>query len=68
MQIPMSLPEINDADVQAVLDVVRSGRLALGPQAVEFERLVAEYIGVKHALAVSSGLDNLRIGCYSDVV
>ena len=47
----MSLPEINDADVQAVLAVVRSSRLALGPQAVEFERQVADYVGVKHALA-----------------
>ncbi|HOT90412.1 MAG TPA: DegT/DnrJ/EryC1/StrS family aminotransferase [Anaerolineae bacterium] len=59
--IPMSLPEINDADVQAVVEVVRSGRLALGPQAVEFERLVAEYIGVKHALAVSSGTAALHL-------
>jgi len=57
----MSLPEINDADVQAVVEVVRSGRLALGPQAVEFERLVAEYIGVKHALAVSSGTAALHL-------
>ena len=61
VEIPMSLPEINDADVQAVLDVVRSGRLALGPQAVEFERLVAEYVGVKHALTVSSGTAALHL-------
>lgn len=61
MQIPMSLPDINDADVQAVLDIVRSGRLALGPQAVEFERLVAEYAGVRHALAVSSGTAALHL-------
>ena len=59
--IPMSLPEINDADVQAVANVVRSGRLALGPQAIEFERLVAEYAGVKHALAVSSGTAALHL-------
>lgn len=35
--IPISLPEINETNVQAVADVIRSGRLALGPQAVEFE-------------------------------
>ena len=47
IEIPMSSPDLNEDDVQAVLAVVRSGRLALGPQAVEFERLVAEYVGVK---------------------
>jgi perosamine synthetase len=59
--IPMSSAEINEADVQAVVEVIRSGRLALGPQAVEFERLVAEYVGVKHALAVSSGTAALHL-------
>ncbi len=61
VQIPMSSADINDADIQAVVEVVRSGRLALGPQAVEFERLVAEYVGVKHALTVSSGTAALHL-------
>lgn len=60
-QIPMSSAEISEADVQAVAEVVRSGRLALGPQALEFERLVAEYVGVRHALAVSSGTAALHL-------
>ncbi len=34
VEIPMSSPDINEADVQAVVSVIRSGRLALGPQAV----------------------------------
>jgi len=59
--IPMSLPDINDADIQSVVSVIRSGRLALGSQAVEFERLVAEYVGVKYALAVSSGTAALHL-------
>jgi len=54
-QIALAAPEIDDSDVQAVVEVLRSGRLALGPKAEEFERLIAEYVGVKHAVAVSSG-------------
>lgn len=59
--ITMSFPDINDDDIHAVTAVLRSGQLALGPQAVEFERLVAEYVGVKHALAVSSGTAALHL-------
>jgi perosamine synthetase len=61
MNIPMSSAEIDESDVQAVLEVLRSGRLALGPKAKEFERLVAEYTGVKHAVAVSSGTAGLHL-------
>ena len=59
--IPMSLPDINDDDIDAVLAVLHTGRLALGPQAVEFEHLMAAYVGVKHALAVSSGTAALHM-------
>jgi len=54
-KVPMSAPDITEEDVQAVAKVVRSGRLALGPKTEEFEHLMAEYVGVKHAVAVSSG-------------
>ncbi len=65
MLIPMSLPETDEADVQPVADVIRSGRLALGPQLEAFEALHCEYVGVKHALAVSAGLAALqRTLCY----
>ena len=59
--IPMSAPDITEEDVEAVAEVVRSGRLALGPKTEEFERLVAEYVGVKHAVAVSSGTAALHL-------
>jgi perosamine synthetase len=57
----MSLPDIDDFDVAAVVEVLRSGRLALGPRTDEFERLVREYVGVKHAVAVSSGTAALHL-------
>jgi perosamine synthetase len=60
-RVSMSSAEINDADVQAVVDVVRSGRLALGPRTREFEALVAGYAGVEHAVAVNSGTSALHL-------
>jgi perosamine synthetase len=57
----MSSADLNDADVHAVAEVVRSGRLALGPNTVAFERSVAEYVGVRHAVAVSSGTAALHL-------
>lgn len=59
--IPMSAPDITEDDVKAVADVVRSGRLALGPKTEEFESLIADYIGVKHAVAISSGTSALHL-------
>lgn len=60
-KIPMSSAELDESDVQAVLETLRSGRLALGPQAQEFERLIAEYVGVDHGIAVSSGTAALHL-------
>ena len=59
--IQMSAAEINNDDIQALLNVLKSGRLALGPKAKEFEEMMAEYIGVKYAIAVSSGTSALHI-------
>jgi perosamine synthetase len=59
--VPMSAPDITEDDVKAVADVVRSGRLALGPKTEEFERRIAEYIGTKHAVAVNSGTSALHL-------
>jgi len=57
----MSSPDLDEADVYTVLEVFKSGRLALGPKAQEFEEKMAEYIGVKYAVAVSSGTSALHI-------
>lgn len=59
--IPMSAPDITEDDVSAVTNVVRSGRLALGPKTDEFEKLIAEYVGVKYAIAVNSGTSALHL-------
>jgi perosamine synthetase len=59
--IEMSSAELDEADIQAVLGVLRSGRLALGPKVAAFERSLAAYVGVKHAVAVGSGTAALHL-------
>lgn len=59
--IPMSSPDLDASDEAAVLAVLRSGRLALGPQTEAFEAAVAEHVGVPHAVAVSSGTAALHM-------
>ncbi|PMQ01785.1 MAG: polysaccharide biosynthesis protein [Dictyoglomus sp. NZ13-RE01] len=59
-KIPMSSPDIDESDIQAVVEVLKSGRLSLGPKTKEFEELMAKYVGVKYAVAVSSGTTALH--------
>jgi len=61
MDIPLSQPDIGQQEIDAVLDVLRSGRLALGPVRQQFERAVADYIGATQAVAVSSGTAALHL-------
>jgi len=61
MTIPLSSPDITDAEVDAVTAVLRTSRLSLGPQMEAFERAMAEYVGVPHAIAVSSGTAGLHL-------
>ena len=60
-RVPMSAPDVNEDDCAAVLEVLRSGRLALGPRREELETLVADYVGVRRAVAVSSGTAALHL-------
>jgi len=59
--IPLSLPDIDDADIAEVVKVLRSGRLTLGPKVEEFERLVAQRCDRPHAVAVSSATCGLAL-------
>jgi dTDP-4-amino-4,6-dideoxygalactose transaminase len=54
LDIPFHRALIEDAEVAAVSEVVRSGWLTMGPRTVQFEQEFAAYVGAKHALAVSS--------------
>ena len=59
--IPIARPFIGDEEVEAVTRVLRSGMLAQGEEVRLFEREFAEYIGVKHAVAVANGTAALDI-------
>lgn len=59
--IRIAQPLIGDEEEQAVLAALRSGRLAQGPRVAEFEEAFAEYLGARHAVAVSSGTAALVI-------
>jgi perosamine synthetase len=60
--IPLAQPVLGEAEEHAVLEVLRSGRLSLGPRLPEFERAFAERLGARHASAVSSGTAALHLG------
>lgn len=59
--IPYGKHHIDEDDIQAVVDVLRSGVLTQGPAVEAFEQAIAEYVGAKYALAVSSGTAALHL-------
>jgi perosamine synthetase len=59
--IPLAQPVLGPAEEQAVLEVLRSGQLSLGPRVPAFEQRFAERLGVPHAAAVSSGTAGLHL-------
>jgi perosamine synthetase len=59
--IPMAQPVLGEAEERAVLEVLRSGQLSLGPRVPEFERAFAARVGARHASAVSSGTAALHL-------
>ena len=60
-QIPLSLPYITQDEISAVSRVLKSGQLSLGGKTKEFEQLVADFVGTKYAVAVSSGTSGLHL-------
>ncbi|MEM5847376.1 MAG: DegT/DnrJ/EryC1/StrS family aminotransferase [Candidatus Aenigmatarchaeota archaeon] len=58
--IKIASPVIGEEEIKAVEEVLRSGILAQGPKVKEFEEKIAEYIGVKYAIATSSGTTALH--------
>lgn len=61
--IPYGRQMISDADIEAVVSVLRSDYLTQGPQVPAFEEAVASYISVPYAVAVSSATAALHLAC-----
>jgi perosamine synthetase len=63
-EIPLSRPWIDEREEELVLDVLRSGRLSLGPTIDRFEALLAARVGAPYAAALSSGTAGLHLLCH----
>jgi perosamine synthetase len=61
VRIPLSAPDITEAEVEAVAAVLRTPTLSLGPRLPEFEEAFAARVGTRHAVAVSSGTAGLHL-------
>lgn len=61
--IPYGKQDINQADIDAVLEVLKSDFLTQGPMVPEFEQAVANHVGAEYALAVNSATSALHIAC-----
>jgi len=64
-QIGLSAPWLDEREEELAIEVLRSGRLSLGPSIDRFEELFAEAVGAPYAAAVSSGTAGLHLLCIS---
>src|SRR4051812_49976035 len=60
-EIPLYDLRLEPEDIAAVMEVLESGWLTLGPRTAAFEAAFAEHLGVRHAVAVSSGTSALHL-------
>jgi perosamine synthetase len=61
MNVPLSLPDISQAEIDEVISVLRGSRLSLGPKMEEFEESVSRYVSRPFGIAVSSGTAGLHL-------
>ena len=64
-RIPLSKPYIGEREEELVLEVLRSGRLSLGPVIERFEQLIAERVGAPYAVSLTSGTAGLHLLCHA---
>ena len=60
-RVPLSRPDISQADIDAVVAVLRTPHLSLGPTGPAFEKALAQYVGLRHGVAVNSGTSALHL-------
>lgn len=63
--IPYGRQTIEEDDIQAVIEVLKSDYLTTGPKIAEFEKMVADYVGAKYAVAISNGTAALHAACFA---
>lgn len=60
-EVPLSLPDIGEREKESVMAVLQSRWLSMGPVVTNFEKQIAQYVGVKYAIAVNSGTSGLHL-------
>jgi perosamine synthetase len=58
--IPLSQPDITQREIDSVVEVLSGNTLSIGPRISEFEQMVAQRTGRRHAIGVSSGTAGLH--------
>jgi perosamine synthetase len=61
VKVDLAKPDITDREINAVIDVMKSGILSIGKKVEEFENRVASYVGMKYGIAVNSGSSGLNL-------
>ncbi len=61
VKVPLSSPDIIDKDIEAVVGVMKTRFLSIGPKIVEFEKRMGSFAGTKYAVAVNSGTSALHL-------
>ncbi len=61
VQVPLSSPDIIEKDIEAVVRVMKTRFLSIGPKVVEFEKGMGSFVGTKYAVALNSGTSALHL-------
>jgi dTDP-4-amino-4,6-dideoxygalactose transaminase len=61
LKVPLSSPDLTEAERQAVLAVLNTPHLSMGPHILAFEEAFQRYTGLRHAIAVNSGTAGLHL-------
>jgi len=59
--VPMSSPDLTNAELEAVAQVLRTPQISIGPRIIEFEKRFAAYVGSRHAIGVCNGTAGLHL-------
>ena len=60
-KIPLAKPDITDSEKNAVMEVLNTSDLSLGKKYLEFQKIMADFAGVKYAVAINSGTSGLHL-------
>jgi dTDP-4-amino-4,6-dideoxygalactose transaminase len=63
--LPFHMPMVEEDEINAVTDTLKSGWLTKGPKTIEFEKKIANYIGAKHAIALNSCTSALHLSLFA---